>query len=266
MKLNLDIARHNYNLLQEVKLEYPILQDFEDGKIRRDTINNVGLDSFVNLIDFLNHCKNKGMKPIYDEPISYKEVKSKLIELNYNDRSRKIFSNKTKTQFNEIWNNYKLHKKYQNSRNNCFTPGLKEAEPIIINYLVQQEVEVNSEYMFFYRNFWFDKLSKPNYYSRELKMTQDFINNFIEYAKSANLDLRKCNVKSLTTELHHKLKEMTAIESGLQVKCIKETFQFTVDKTYTVLESRINYLGFLEYLIQLKLNYLHNHTYGESFF
>ena len=49
------------------------------------------------IINKISSC----MKPIYDEPISYKEVKAKLIELNYKDRSRKIFSNKTKTQFNE---------------------------------------------------------------------------------------------------------------------------------------------------------------------
>jgi len=246
MKLNLDIARHNLNLLQEVKLEYPILQDYEDGKIRRDTINNVGLDSFVSIIDALILWKNKGLKSIYDEKIKYKDLKIKFSELNYNQKSKSIFLNKSQNQFNAVWNNHNLHKRYKNSRNECYTPALNDCEPMIFNYLVQNEVEVNSEYMFFYRNLWFDKLSKPKFYSRELKMTQDFITNFIEYAKSANLDLRKCNVKSLTTELHHKLKELTKIESGLQVKCISETFEFTVDKIYTVLDSRVNYLGFLE--------------------
>ena len=246
MKLNLDITRHNLNLLQEVKSEYPILQDFEDGKVRRETVNNIGLDSFISLIDCLSTFKNNGIKPIYDEPIKYKELKIKLSELNRVERSKKIFLNKTQNQFNEIWNNYNLHKRYKNSRNECFNPGLEACEPMIFNYLIQNQIEVNSEYMFFYRNLWFDKLSKPKYYARELKMTQDFISNFIDYAKTANLDLRKCNVKSLTSELHHKLKEMTQIETGLQVRCISETFEFTVDKLYTVVESRINYIGFLE--------------------
>lgn len=246
MKLNLDIAKHNFKLLQEVKLEYPILQDYEDGKIRRDTVYNVGLDNFVSLIDFLNVCKIKGLKPIYDDTIKYKQLKLKFIELNRVERSGKIFQNKTQNQFNEIWNNHNLHKRYKNGRNECFAPGLDDCEPMIFNYLVQNQVEVNSEYMFFHRNFWFEKLTKPKYYARELKMTQDFISSFIDYAKSDNLDLRKCNVKSLTSELHHKLKEMTVIESGLQVRCISETFEFTVDKLYTVEDSRINYLGFLE--------------------
>lgn len=246
MKLNLDIARHNLNLLQEVKSEYPILQDFEDGKIRRETVNNIGLDTFISLIDCLSDFKKNGLKLIYDEPIKYKDLKLKLSELNRIERSRKIFLNKTKNQFDEIWNNYNLHKRYKNNRNESFTPGLDLCEPMIFNYLVQNQIEVNSEYMFLHRNLWFDKLSKPKFYSRELKMTQDFISNFVDYAKTANLDLRKCNVKSLTTELHHKLKEMTQIEPGLQVRCISETFEFTVDRLYTVEDSRINYIGFLE--------------------
>jgi len=250
MKLNLDTAKHNLNLLQEVKSEYPILQDYEDGKIRRDTVNNVGLDNFVHLIDCLTTFRNNGLEPIYDEPIRYKQIKVKFSELNRVEKSKKIFQNKTKNQFNEIWNNYNLHKRYKNSRNECFAPGLDACEPMIFNYLVQNQIEVNSEYMFCFRNLWFEKIIKPKYYARELKMTQDFISNFLDYAKSANLDLRKCNVKSLTTELHHKLKEMTQIESGLKVRCISETFEFTVDKLYTVEDSRINYTGFLE--IKLK--------------
>lgn len=246
MKLNLDIAKYNFNLLQEVKKEYPILQDYEDGKVRRDTVGNIGLDNFVSLIDFISSCKKNGLNLIYDDPIKYKQLKLKLFELNRIERSRKIFQNKTQNQFNEVWTNHNLHKRYKNGNNNCFNPGLAECESIIFNYLSQNQVEVSSEYMFSYTNFWFNKIAKPRYYARELKITQDFISNFIDYAKSANLDLRKCNVKSLTNELHHKLKEMTKIEAGLQVKCIIETFEFTMDKLYTVEESRINYIGFLE--------------------
>lgn len=250
MKLSLDIAKHNLNLLQEVKAEYRILQDYEDGKVRKDTVNNIGLDQFVYLIDCLSTFKNNGLFVIYDEPIKYKQIKIKFSELNRVDRSRKIFQNKTQNQFNQIWNNYNLHKRYKNNRNDCFAPGLDACEPMIFNYLVQNQIEVNSEYMFFYRNLWFEKLTKPKYYARELKMTQDFISSFLDYAKSANLDLRKCNVKSLTTELHHKLKEMTQIESGLQVRCISETHEFTLEKLYTVEDSRINYIGFLEIKLQ----------------
>jgi hypothetical protein len=202
------------------------------------------------MIDCLLVFKNNGLSVIYDEPIKYKQVKLKFSELNRVERSKKIFQNKTQNQFNEIWNNYNLHKRYKNSRNDCYSPGLDACEPMIFNYLVQNQIEVNSELMFFYRNIWFEKLTKPKYYARELKMTQDFISSFIEYAKSANLDLRKCNVKSLTTELNHKLKELSKIESGLQVKCISETHEFTIEKYYTVEDSRVNYQGFLEIKLQ----------------
>jgi hypothetical protein len=245
MKLSLETITHNLNLLEEVKKEYPILQDYQDGKIRKETIHNVGLDNFINLIDSIKSCEDKGIKLIYTETIKYKDLKDKFIELNYNEKSKKIFGNKSKKDFEELWNNYKLHQRYKRGSNDSYAPGMEATEPMIINYLVQNNVEVYGEFMF-YRDYWFYKFTKPKYYSRELKMTQDFVESFLNYAKEANLDLRKCNVKSLTTELQFKLKELTTIEEGLQVKCISEIGDFRVDNIYTVKKSHINYLGFVE--------------------
>ena len=246
MKLSLDSIIYNLNLLEEVKKDFPILQDYQDGKIRRETLNNVGLDSFISLIDYINSCNEKGLKIVYTETIKYKYLKTMFIDLNYNEKSKKIFGNKSKSDFEEMWNNHKLHHRYKRSSNECYAPGLEAAEPLIFNYLVQNNIEVNSRYMFYHSDFWFDKFTKPKYYSRELKVTQDFIQAFISYAKESNLDLRKCNVKSLTSELQDKLKKMSTIEEGLRVKCIAETPEFTIDNIYTVHSSHINYLGFVE--------------------
>jgi len=246
MKLSLENITHNLNLLEEVKKEYPILQDYQDGKIDRLTIQNVGLDNFVNLIDYVKSSKNKGLHLVYTETITYKQLKAKLVELNSSEKSKKIFSNKSKKDFESLWNNYNLHKRYRNGRNECYASGLESAESMIFNYLVQNNIEVDSQYMFSHTEYWFNKYQKPKYYSRELKMTQDFIESFLNYAKEANLDLRKCNVKSLTTELQYKLKKLTSIEEGLQVKCVSETPEFTINNIYTVQRSHINYLGFVE--------------------
>ena len=94
---------------------------------------------------------------------------------------------------------------------------------------------------------YFKKLQKPKLYSRELKMTQDFVEMFIGFTKEQDFDLRKCNIKSLITELQHRLRPMMKIESGLLVKCIKESDGFlTIDKQYLVDDSRVNYYGFVE--------------------
>ena len=99
-------------------------------------------------------------------------------------------------------------------------------------------------------NFYFKKLEKPKFYSRELKMTQQFIDLFIDYSKNQDFDLRKCNIKSLITELNSRLRPMMKIDTNLQVKCIRELKRFTVENTYQVLDSRINYYGFLEIKLQ----------------
>ena len=246
MKLSLETITHNLNLLEEVKKEYPILQDYQDGKILRDTLSNVGLDIFVNLVDFINSSKRRVIDIIYNDTINYKQLKEKLVEFNSTEKSKKIFNNKAKKDFDSIWNNHNLLRRYRTAKNESFSSGLELAEAMIYNYLVQNSVEVYSEYIFRNRDFWFWKLSKPRYYSRELKMTQAYIESFLNYAKEANLDLRKCNVKSLTTELQFKLKDLTTIEEGLQVKCVAEISDFTVDNIYTVKKSHINYLGFVE--------------------
>jgi len=79
-----------------------------------------------------------------------------------------------------------------------------------------------------------------------LKMTQNFIDEFVNYTKEKDLDLRKCNIKSLISELNHRLKSMMNIESGLLVKCISERKGLTLDKLYEVTDSRVNYNGYLE--------------------
>ena len=249
MKLSLEIITSNLSLLEEVKSEFPIIQDYIDGKVRRESLSNIGLDPFLNLIDYGKVCSNKNLKLIYPEKISYKELKAKISELNTVEKSKKIFLNKSKGDFESLWNNYKLHKRYINSNNDSYNPALMDAESMIFNYLVQNDIEVNSMYMFARRDIFFDKLSKPKYYSRELKTTQDFIESFLNYAKEANLDIRKCNIRVLSSELQFKLKEFAKIDEGLQVKCITESTDFTVDKLYIVQGQKIGYQGFVEILI-----------------
>jgi len=123
MKVSLDAIKFNLNLLKEVKLEYPIIQDYEDGKVSKSTVSNIGFDSFITLIDYIKQCDSSGLKPIYDEEIKFKDLKSKIIELNRVD-SDSIFKNKTRKKFDEIWNDYKLIQKYKNSRNRSYAPGL----------------------------------------------------------------------------------------------------------------------------------------------
>ena len=94
MILNLDTLKYNLQLLQEVKEEFPILQDYEDGKVTRDTLNGVGLDQYVDLITYIKNLSNVGnQKLIYDTKITYRDVKKMVSELSYG-KAKSIFLKK----------------------------------------------------------------------------------------------------------------------------------------------------------------------------
>lgn len=250
MILTYEIIKSNLELLEEVKKDYPILKDFEDGKVSRDSISNVGLDSFIEFITFIKQCKKSGdQKLIYSEPITFRELKLKVAELTYTDKVKNIFLKKNKEDFIKVFVDYKVNRRYTKTSNASYCSGLESGIPTIINFFIQNGIDVYDGYL---RGgtFYLNKLKKPNLYSRELKMTQDFIDEFINYSKEKDLDLRKCNIKSLVNELSHRLKSMMKIESGLFVKCIKERKsdpgRLTLDKSYLVEDSRVGYNGYLE--------------------
>ena len=112
MILNLDTLKYNLQLLQEVKQEFPILQDYEDDKVTRDTLTGVGLDQYVNLISYIKNLPNVGnQKLIYDDKITYRDVKKMVSELSYG-RSKSIFLKKTHEDFVKIFNDFKVNSRY----------------------------------------------------------------------------------------------------------------------------------------------------------
>ena len=246
MILTYENIKYNLELLEEVKKEYPILQDFEDGKVSRDSLSNVGLDSFVEFITFIKQSKNTGnQKLIYDNTISFRELKLKVAELTHTDKVKNIFLKKNKEDFIKVFVDYKVNRRYTKGSNASYCSGLESGISTIVNFFIQNGIDVYDGYL---RggHYYLNKLKKPSLFSRELKMTQDFIDEFINYSKEKDLDLRKCNIKSLTSELNHRLRSMMKIESGLLVKCIKQRKSFTLDKLYLVEESRVGYNGYLE--------------------
>ena len=194
------------------------------------------------------------MSLIYDKKITYREVKKKIVEQSYGEKPKSIFSKKKEEDLIKVFNDQSVNRRYTRTQNQSYCSGLEKSEPIILNYFIQKSIPF-SEHFFRY-NFYFKKLEKPKFYSRELKMTQQFIDLFIDYSKTQDFDLRKCNIKSLITELNSRLRPMMRIDTDLQVKCIREFHdhrnlkRFTVENTYQVLDSRINYHGFVEIKIQ----------------
>jgi hypothetical protein len=241
-----EIIKYNLSLLEEVKLEYPILEDYEKGLIKNESVSRIGLDDYVSFINYKKDIIKYGQQLFYTDKIYFEEVIEKVVELSYNKKVKKIFSNKSPEDFHKIYNDYKKYRRYSKNTNISYCEGLELAEPIIINYFIQNKIDINDNFLK-RPNFFTTKYKKPKYYSRELKMTQNFIEDFILFAKEKDLDIRKCNINTLISEINNRLKPLMSIEDGLQVKYIGDNIpDLTFDKLYNVLGSRISYIGYLE--------------------
>ena len=83
-----------------------------------------------------------------------------------------------------------------------------------------------------------------------MNMTKSLIDSFLEYAKEDELDIRKSNIKLLTSELKSKLSKLAVIDPGSQLKCISDHSGVTIGKYYTNLKSQSNGYGFIEVRIK----------------
>ena len=194
--------KENLNNLDNFLDSYPIFKDLQDGIVLESSLCGIGFDHIISFMRFKRESEMNGMHLLYDRRVSYLEVKRKIIELNNNLDSSKIFSNKSEKSFIEMWKDFKIINRYTRHRNKSFTCGLKKAFPIIYNYLSQNKIyvdyNVSIDLDFFYYTM---EIQVPNLYSREMIMTKNLIQEFIKYVKNDDLDLRKCNIKTLALEL-----------------------------------------------------------------
>ena len=259
MKISLEILRYNLQLLEEVKTEFPILQDYEDGKLAWQTITNTGLTKFSDIIAHNKSNMEVGIETLYTRDISYSELRDKMVEYETNTYFKSIFKNKTRKKFDEMWLNPKLMERYRGTHRRRKRGGymvntsssLTKINSMIINYLYQNQIEVHADCFINFPDsgIFFEKLTKPKSHARELKMTQDFVDEFVKFAKRKKLDVRKCNVQVLTSEFNKQIRNMMVIENGSLVKCISEMDGFEVGKSYVVEGTQVDYNGFLEIIL-----------------
>ena len=247
MILNTDIIKENLEILKIFLDKYPIFKDIESGDIMESSLYGIGFDSIISFMRFKKDSEKNGMNLIYNRRVSFLEVKRKIVELNENFESTQMFSNKTEKSFIGIWKNYKSIHRYLKIKNISFTPGINKSLPIIYNYLSQNKIDVGFSLDWTHYS---KKLNIPELYSREMNMTKSLIDSFLEYAKEDELDIRKSNIKLLTSELKSKLSKLAVIDPGSQLKCISDHSGVTIGKYYTNLKSQINGYGFIEVRIK----------------
>jgi len=257
---NHEIIKYNLSLLEEIKSEFPILDDYQSGKVSRESVMGIGFDDIVYFMDYIERVKSTGQSLIYEKSPAFREIKTKVIDTSSSQKSKSIFRNKSKNDFIEIFKSYKVYRRYTNGRNECYTEGLETCEPIIFNFFIHNNIDVDLN--LFKSRHLLTKITKPTLFARELKKTQEFISCFLSYAHDQDFDFRKCNIKSLTVELNSKLKKLMLIEPGYRVRSLIDARNLTKDAEYEVLDSRVNYLGYLEVKINDNSGHSMYHPYS----
>lgn len=247
MILEIDVVRENLELLKIFLDKYPIFKDIEKGDVLESSLYGIGFDNMISFMRFKRDSEKNGMNLIYNRRVSFLEVKRKIVELNENFGSTQIFSNKTEKSFIGMWKKYKSIHRYLKIKNTSFAPGINKSIPIIYNYLSQNKIDVGFSLEWTHYS---KKLQIPELYSREMTMTKSLIDSFLEYAKEDELDIRKSNIKLLTSELKSKLSKLAVIDPGCLLKCISDHSGVTIGKYYTNLKSQVNGYGFIEVKIK----------------
>jgi len=249
MILEISTIKENLNNLDNFLESYPIFRDLQDGRVLESSLYGIGFDSVISFMKFKRESEKNGMHLLYDRRVSYLEVKRKIVELNSNLDSSRIFSNKSEKSFIGMWKDFKIVNRYTKHRNKSFACGLKNAFPIIYNYLSQNKIDVDY-YIKSFGNLDFGyytmKFQMPSLYSREMNMTKNLVQEFIKYVKNDDLDLRKCNIKTLTSELKSELVKIAIVDPGSQLKCISDYSGITVNNHYKNIKSQVNNNGFVD--------------------
>jgi|SaaInlV_165m_DNA_1040744.scaffolds.fasta_scaffold01237_4 hypothetical protein len=264
MKLTYNLIDKNLKIYNEAREKFPIILDYENKTISRATMTKVGLINFADFHDFKMRLIDKGFEPIIK--ITYRKLKPLIIENTITERFKTYIKNRPQKQFIGIFNNYKKFNRLLegriisrnrrgDNRSHERIEGLTYSIIPILNYLISNDIEVsssiftNTSHLINNDIRWYIKteLEYDNIKIKEIELTKDLINNFIDIIEVSKIDFRKLNIDYITDTLVTRFKNLMKIKVGTNIKCqsIKNYTGFhklsslTEGKFYTVENSYI---------------------------
>jgi len=281
----INIIKQNLENLEIVCQKYPILESYRKGEVNSNKLYNLGLNQYVDLIDFLKRLNEMGLKPYYEEKIKYRQLKAKLVELAPYEKSAKTFARKSENDFLLAMTDYKMVRRYTRSHNQSYFSGLFKGEVLIINYLIQKLAEVEGDIniqkvgnstihrqaisstvceskfdiniVFNNSTYYTQVINLPKFRNLEFEMVDTFINKFNKTL--GDFDFRKCNWNLLQSKILDELNSKFCVEPNSTVKAMSniEVFSKVIvekDKLYKVIQSSKNNDGFLNITIEIDGN------------
>lgn len=294
MKFTYDFIKENIRVYNEAKSILPIISQYESGEVNFNSMRLLKLEKFAEFYNFIKSEKANGFQPI--KAISFKELKSIIVDKTSNERFKKILNNLSQKNFiklltediekfdrylNGRWlvkPNYSKRRGF-GKRSSERAEGLSICFVAIINWMISNEIQTSDVIAYHYKNFqsqdlyfsrikWYlgSNLSIDNVPKREVDVTSKLLCSLVDFIDESKLDFRKLNSDFIVESLSSKIKSLMQVPSGTSVVSLvdlKNNYSqqiLTKDKTYVVLGHSINN-GFLRVLIKDDSNFTNYHDY-----
>jgi hypothetical protein len=238
-------------------------------------MRSLGLELFSQFYEFTKSQKNMGFELI--QAISYKELKEVIAKNTTVDRFKTYITRRTQPQFKKLisedsetfdrllngrWISKPTYRR-RGRRSNEVVSGLKSFVPLI-NWIISNDIQTcdleanhfqsfKNQTVYQYQLRWYtgihldvEKLPK-----REIDITFNLLNSFVDFLTETQTDFRKLNCDFIVENISSKLKSLMKIPTGTTIKSLVDlnatgTLQYsgigselTKDKTYTVEDSTI---------------------------
>jgi len=279
MKITYDVIKHNIEIYNIAKSSIPSINQYEDGEITHSAMRSLNLGLFADFSDFLKRNIRDECSPIIED-VSWKKLKSMLVEKTQHPRFRKYLSNRTQKSFIQLLNNAEDYDRLLNGRwerrpkitrrgrissgkrSDEYAEGLYKSVIPIVNFVIQNEIEVfdiTKSGCFEIRGFVFQekynhdlqwytnqKLNLDNIPHREIEVTNKLILSFVKILDELKIDPRKLNLDAVKSTISNRLEKSMIIPTGTNVKCLQDVFDgvgrklFTKDVIYNVQGSYVS--------------------------
>ena len=275
MKFTYDFIKENLRIYNQAKEMLPVISQYEQGLISQNSMRSLGLELFSQFYEFTKSQKNMGFELI--QAISYKELKEVIAKNTTVDRFKTYITRRTQPQFKKLisedsetfdrllngrWISKPTYRR-RGRRSNEVVSGLKSFVPLI-NWIISNDIQTcdleanhfqsfKNQTVYQYQLRWYtgihldvEKLPK-----REIDITFNLLNSFVDFLTETQTDFRKLNCDFIVENISSKLKSLMKIPTGTTIKSLVDlnatgTLQYsgigselTKDKTYTVEDSTI---------------------------
>ena len=273
MKFTYDFIKENLKIYNQAKEMLPVISQYEQGLISQNSMRSLGLEIFSQFYDFTKSQKNMGFELI--QAISYKELKEVIAKNTTVDRFKTYITRRTQPQFKKLisedsetfdrllngrWISKPTYRR-RGRRSNEVVSGLKSFVPLI-NWIISNDIQTcdleanhfqsfKNQTVYQYQLRWYtgihldvEKLPK-----REIDITFNLLNSFVDFLTETQTDFRKLNCDFIVENISSKLKSLMKIPTGTTIKSLVDLnntnaytgpySELTKDKTYTVEDSSI---------------------------